>query len=299
MHYWLHGIGLVEGYDQLPEVTLEMVVAAFSALGRWIEEKGFTLDKMCLPTRSDSAAAVSITNLMSPHRARDMDMLAKAISKIDVNDPRLADYDTWCAVFRAMWAACGGDRQFYSDHILPWLEKNPANAKEDMEVKLASFTDSQLGAEYVYRWAAAFGFTEAINQHTMAKVQELFDSIEEPTADGGADRAAVGPGQIPLVQPGGVVSAGVVDLSPQTTRTGRSPTPSSPPTGARWRYNVDAKRWFTFDGMIWNPSDAILEVLGSMMAEQAAIILQTVNGPQRSPPPTLSRPGFAWAGSSG
>jgi hypothetical protein len=41
-----------------------------------------------------------------------------------------------------MWAACGGDRQFYSDHILPWLEKNPANAKEDMEVKLASFTDS-------------------------------------------------------------------------------------------------------------------------------------------------------------
>jgi hypothetical protein len=77
MHYWQHGIGLVEGYDTLPAVELEMVVAAFSAMGKWIEEEGFTLDKATLPIRRDSAAAVSVTNIMSPHRARDTDVLAK------------------------------------------------------------------------------------------------------------------------------------------------------------------------------------------------------------------------------
>ena len=76
---------------------------------------------------------------MSPHLASDKALLARAIEAIDINDPRLADYETWCALFRAMWAACGGDRDFYEEHIWPWLAGYPENIPEEMDLKLATF----------------------------------------------------------------------------------------------------------------------------------------------------------------
>jgi phage/plasmid-associated DNA primase len=275
MHGWLHAIGLVEGYDELPVVNIEMINAWEQGARQWVRDQGFTLEKGSLPSRSDRAAAVSITNLMSPHRARDTDMLAKAIAKIDINDPKLASYDTWCALFRAMKAACGGEQAFYAEHILPWLLKNSENHEEDMQAKWDSFRDSQLGAEYVYAWAARFGFTEGI----VAIAQELFEGIAGDTANtGGGEQTIDGdggrssPASALLAQPAG-------PIPPDDTHW-LIANAFIAAYGARWRYNVDAKRWFTFDGLIWQPSETILETLGGMMSEQAAAILQRVNGPQ-------------------
>jgi hypothetical protein len=127
----------------------------------WVDATpGLEKIKLALPTGSDRAAAVSITNLMSPHRATDLDVLERCVKAIDLNDERLADYDTWCALLRAICAACGGDMPFFAETVLPWLQTNTSNLDNDgasrMEDKWKSFTDSQLGAQYLYQWTAQF-----------------------------------------------------------------------------------------------------------------------------------------------
>jgi hypothetical protein len=173
MHGWLHGVGLVEGYGQLPVVTLEMVIACFSALAKWVEEEGFTLDKLALPSSSDHTAAVSISNLMSPHLVRggDTSMLTKALDHIELDDPRF-DYDTFITLLRAICAACGGDMTYFAEVVWPWVCKKQTIARgqgprteeqgiEWLEERWKSFSDSQLGAEYVYNWASTFGFADS------------------------------------------------------------------------------------------------------------------------------------------
>jgi P4 family phage/plasmid primase-like protien len=272
MHYWEGDRELVDHLDEIPEITSEMVSAFYMELDAIATAAfGFTKHKLALPTGSNRAAAVSITNLMSPHRASDMDLLARAIRAIDINDPRLADYDPWCALFRAMWAACGGDRQFYDEHIWPWLADNSANNPEEMELKLASFKDSQLGAEYVYGIAADFGFNEGRD----ALAREEFDGVD-PLPELPADSGACGPdtssagaganlpsGPIPPSDTHWQLAAAFVDLH-----------------GREWRYNVDAKRWFRFDQHVWQPSDVAQDVVGAMLAERGLQIYQTAAGSQ-------------------
>src|SRR5262249_32390109 len=142
-------------------------------------------------TSSDRAPAVRIEDPKSPLLAKDLGLLARAIAAIDIDDPKLGDYDTWCTLFRAMWAACGGDRAFYADHILPWLDGNPQNLEDDMEAKLASFRDSQLGAEFVYQWAWEFGFKEGLETFGAERASELFGGVPLPVLyTGGSPRAA-------------------------------------------------------------------------------------------------------------
>jgi len=49
----------------------------------------------------------------------------------------------------------------------------PDNKEVEMEARLESFKDSQLGAEFVYQWAASFGFTAG----QAAITAELFRAV--------------------------------------------------------------------------------------------------------------------------
>src|ERR1700731_3177049 len=49
--------------------------------------------------------------------------------------------------------------------------------------------------------------------------------------------------------------------------------------GADRRYNVDAKRWFRFNGLVWEPCDFLHDVVGAMLAKLGVSIYQTANGP--------------------
>jgi hypothetical protein len=269
MHQW-ETLGLIEGYAQLPEVTLEMVNACFRALNKWVEDEGFTLEKLALPPGgSHGEGAVSITDLMSPHLVRggDTGMLAQAIAAIDINDPKLAGYDTWCAMFRAMWAACGGDRQFYDDHIWPWLRGNPANKEKDMEQKLASFHDSQIGADFVFGWAASFGFTEGISASQGVKAQEIFkdapttvDEGQDPQdsglARGGPAATAAGGGG----QSGGPFAFPYTDMALADLFAAQHPD---------FRYTPD-QGWVKLESGVYMPTKTVLRLIADVCAAVGA-----------------------------
>ena len=272
MHYWEGDRELVDHLDEIPEITSEMVSAFYMELdGIATVAFGYVKHKLSLPSGGGNRGpAISITNLMSPHLASDKALLARAIEAIDINDPRLADYETWCALFRAMWAACGGDRDFYEEHIWPWLAGYPENIPEEMDLKLASFKDSQLGAEYVYRIAADHGFPEGL----AALAKEIFDANPLPdlpadSGTAGPDRSSAGAeanplsGPIPPSDTHWQLAAAFVDLH-----------------GREWRYNVDAKRWFRFDQHVWQPSDVAQDVVSAMLAERGLQIYQTAPGSQ-------------------
>jgi P4 family phage/plasmid primase-like protien len=171
MYHWRNG-GLIQHREVLGAnlITDDIVGSFFLALREWVEEtEGLEKVRLSLPRGGNRGEAVKVAP-DSAHVASDKEMLAKAIHAIDINDPSLDSYDTWCLLFRAMWAACGGDRAFYTEHILPWLRGNPENEEEEMEAKIASFGDSMYGEEYVYEQAAKFGFRDGVN----AKAQETF-----------------------------------------------------------------------------------------------------------------------------
>jgi hypothetical protein len=196
MHYWRNG-GLIEHRAWLTEnlVNGDQVNACMRALGEWVDSTdGFERIKLTLPTGGSCAAAIKIAEPSSPHLASDMDLLARCVRAIDINDERLADYDTWCVLVRAIKAACGGDQVFYAEHVLPWLQNNPQNAEEDMEAKWNSFHDSQLGAYYVYQWAAQFGFSEGLA--TWAR--ELFKEVATPRSSAAGDGSTAPPSATPL-----------------------------------------------------------------------------------------------------
>jgi hypothetical protein len=98
------------------------------------------------------------------------------VRAIDLNHESLADYGVWCALLRAICAACGGDMDFYSDVVWPWLQTNPANVVSSgearMEAKWKSFCDSQLGADFAYQWAAKFGFMDGVE----ASARDIFEA---------------------------------------------------------------------------------------------------------------------------
>jgi hypothetical protein len=193
MYQWRDG-GIIEHREVLGAnlITGGMVDSLFLALQEWVEEtEGLERVRLPLPRGGNRGVAVKVAP-DSAQVASDKEMLAKAIHAIDINDPRLADYDRWCLLFRAMWAACGGDRAFYAEHILPWLLENPENKEEDMEAKLASFHDSMHGVEYVYERAAEFGFTDG----KYARAREIMANAPfQPAPEGDADQGTPGAAQ--------------------------------------------------------------------------------------------------------
>jgi putative DNA primase/helicase len=278
MHYWHNG-GLIENVDKIPTVTVEKVNTFFRALEDWALANGYVKHKLNLPTGSNRAAAVSITNL-SPHRAKDIDLLARAISHIDINDPRLDDYDRWCALFRAMKAACGGDQAFYAEHILPWLLENPENHEEVMQAKWDSFTDSQVGAEFVYRCASQFGFTEGMTAIT----QELFERTAGDTANAGGDQTNVpSDGGGPAPPPGGPAQPG--GPLPFDDRHRAIAEDFEKNFSDLWRYDTKTRQWYQYENGIWRPDPTVIHDIRDITFAMSRRILASVagrDGAQRS-----------------
>jgi P4 family phage/plasmid primase-like protien len=247
MHYWLDGKGLIDSHDQLVDIAGLEASQFVRALEQWVEEQGFTAVRPSLPASARGlAAAVKVDDPNSPHRARDMELLRRAIEAIDINDPKLDGYETWCSLFRAMWAACGGDRTFYAEHILPWLEGNPANLEDDMEAKLASFNDSQLGAEFVFQWAWQFGFEEGLKTFNGDKAEETFGA--PPDDDGGTPLMAAGSGGT-----GGNGQTGPLPF----TFTDNAVADTFAAVHPEWRYTPD-QDWVIYRGGVYVPSDMVL-----------------------------------------
>jgi hypothetical protein len=187
MHYWRNG-GLIEHRPWLANnlVNGDQASNCMRALGEWVDGiEGLERIKLSLPTGGPRAAAIKIGEPTSPHLASDMDLLARAVRAIDLNDRRLDDYLTWIALLIAVKAACGGSQEFYDQVVWPWLQTNTINVLPDsndvdgdirMLEKWNSIKDAQNGAEFVYEWASLFGFMDGVT----AILQELFKNAQEP-----------------------------------------------------------------------------------------------------------------------
>ena len=235
------------------------------ALKQWIDsDPDLERVKLQLPTARDNAAAVSITALMSPHRVSGddgMDLLKRAVEAIDINSDQLSDYQTWINLLRAIKAASGGDDVFFAETVLPWLEGNANNAKngvEWLEERWKSFSDSQLGADYVFAVAAAFGFTEGGNL-----ALDVFSGRESPISVDSADA----PGAPAQVAAAGVGQAGAGGgpLAPNYTDKAVSDIAAGR-LSAEHRYSED-KGWVKLESGVWVQNPTILRPISDLCAE--------------------------------
>ncbi len=199
MHYWENDVDPIKGLDRLTSnlLVVDDIAKMMSQVRIYIEgNKRLELIKAKLPSgmSGERATAVSIEDIASPHHVKGdngLDLLARAVAAIDINSDKLADYDAWVTLFRAIKAACGGDMTFYTDNVEPWLMRNDANAASDGEARMLekwnSFHDSELGADYVFNTAAAFGFTEGLNERAVNIFENRpVEAIQSGTpADGG------------------------------------------------------------------------------------------------------------------
>jgi hypothetical protein len=215
---------------------------------------------------------------MSPNVATDRDVLARCVQAIELNDDSLDSYDTWCALLRAICAACNGDMEFFATVVLPWLRTNPTNVENDgdsrMEDKWKSFTDSSLGAECVYTWAERFGCTdgvEALNRARAEQAQEIFDGIED-VAEVAQAPGAVGAGGAGQAQ----APAGPIPFNDTHIAVAEA---FEAQFADKWRYDVDRRLWFTHDGS-WKDDPRVATDLQPLMSALSQQILATVNGPQ-------------------
>lgn len=269
MHYWRSG-DLIENREWLKTnlITGDHVFTTMRRLRDWVDATpGLEKIKLALPTGTDRAAAVSITDLMSPHRVTDFDVLERCVKAIDLNDERLADYDTWCALLRAICAACGGDMPFFTETVLPWLRTNTSNLDNDgnsrMEDKWKSFTDSQLGAEYVYQWASQFNCMDGL--HAMA--QQIFDAADAAqNALGSMNQMAIGNGM---------------------TMTGGSPTPSQYTDEAiSDRFTAENPDWRHLEGEGWLKRESGVYVpAGHRVLDPVGRLCSAIGDPFRSQGP--------------
>jgi len=158
MHYWENDIGLIEGHGTMRRhlLTVHDVDALMKDLKEGVDrDERLERIRLSLPTMRDRAAAVSITNLASPHYAKGENgqaLLKRAIAKIDIDDASLESYDDWIRLLRAIKAACAGNYDFFLDTVWPWAQGNAGNVEKGIEwvqERWDRFRDSQLGAEYV------------------------------------------------------------------------------------------------------------------------------------------------------
>jgi P4 family phage/plasmid primase-like protien len=210
MQYWLGDRHIVDYWDELPELTHEQVVGFYSELRGLTPQffPTFELLKGKLPSDSDRAAAISVTNLMSPHLEADLELLARAVRSIDLDHPCM-DYDQFIDVLRAICAACAGDMVFFTNVVWPWtctqkVARGNGPRTEDagiewLEARWHSFTDSSIGKEFLYGFVASkFGFTEGAELLNDKKAEEndkladevFLGSTENSGGDGQVDGAA-------------------------------------------------------------------------------------------------------------
>ncbi len=265
MHYWLDGKGLVDSYSELVDIAAAEAWRCVTAIRTWAEERGFTIVRPPLPIRKDRGPSIKIGK-ESPLLSSSMDLLARCVRAIDINDDRLADYDAWIKLLVAIKAACGGDQDFFLNTVWPWLADNGENADlgiEEMEAKWDSFSDSSLGADYVYDIASAFGFMEGKDTRTV----EIFAGRPLPQASQGGDGGAQG-----LATPntansamGGVQGGSGGPLPPNHTDRALADIAAARLAHER-RYSND-QGWGRLKSGVWVKDDTILRPVGDICAE--------------------------------
>jgi D5 N terminal like len=288
MHHW-RSSDLIENRNALGAnlINADMVEHLFQALKGWVESTdGLERVTPALPTRGIRGPSFKIGN-NSPHVAPNVDLLTRCVRAIDINSDRLADYDEWIRLLVAIKAACGGGRDFFLNVVWPWLEGNADNAGrgiEEMEAKWHSFTDSTLGADYVYQTAAEFGFMEGID----AQVRDIFPDRPAPEiatgnitgageTSGGAN-ASNSTGTVPG-SPVGNASPPPGPITPNDTHRAVAKQFLAQ-LGREWRWSVEARRWYRYDASgVWKPDQSLICELGDFMAGISRQILSTVTGP--------------------
>jgi hypothetical protein len=132
MHYWLNEMGLAESHGELVDISAHEASCFLAAIREWAQKQGFTLAKLALPTMSNRGPSIKIGE-ESAHLASNMEVLAQCVRAIDINDDRLADYDSWIKLLVAIKAVCGGEHDFFLNVVWPWLEGNAENASRGIE----------------------------------------------------------------------------------------------------------------------------------------------------------------------
>jgi len=206
MHYWFGGTELVDHLHELPEITSEMVSAFYVELNDLsVNVFGFTKHKLALPG-SGNRPANKVADPESPHLAPDRDLLTRALEPIDLDDPSM-DYDAFIKLLRAICASVGGDLDYLHEVVWPWVCTNqqvahgqgPRTEEQGIEwlkERWVSFTDSTLGAEYVYGIAADSGFPDGLAALDALKAKDFEDAytiagLASDTGDAGGAEAAL------------------------------------------------------------------------------------------------------------
>ncbi len=299
MHHWRSG-DLIDNRDWLKtnQVNGLQISAAMNSLGVWVDETpGLEKVKLSAPTASDSAAASRITDLMSPHVAKDRDVLATCMRAIELDDERV-DYDAFINLLRALCAAVNGDMVFFTEQVWPWvctqkIARGNGPRSEDqgiewLETRWRSFTDSQLGAEFIYQWASTFNCRDGINDLNNRNIRTYF-SGSEPEEPGLSEAADATPGADggTVVQDGGTLAgSGMVGGLPASGPLPFSDTHLSvaidfeAANQDRRRFDVDARKWLAFEAGAWVDDPRVVDDLAPMMRDLSQQILATVNGAQ-------------------
>ena len=249
-------------------------------LDKWVvETPGLEKVKLSLPSGGD-VDAVSVTDIMSPNRSLDLDVLERCVKAIDLNDAQLVDYTTWLNLLRAICAACGGDMAFFGEVVLPWLHTNTENVENDgdarMELKWRTFDTSALGAEFVYRWAASFGCNDGIalmEQDHAARAEELFNGTPDVTPDAAVDQDQLAAG----AGANGAVGGGPLPFNDTHDALAADFEAANQ---ARWRFDTREKKWYVHEEIRWTMDDRIVADIRALTVARSRLILATVNGPQ-------------------
>jgi hypothetical protein len=271
MHYWLDGKGLTElSIDELkraPQLTPIDALGLHKHLHDWVkgnENEGWELHGLRALQGRDRKAECRIKDPTSGLRANDLALLKHAIEAIDIEHVNLASYDAWFPLFLAICAACGGDMNFFHETVLPWLLRFPGNTEEDMEAKWLQQQTSTIGAEYVYRVAAAepFNCKEAID--ALAPTQETLSALfGDPVSAVGtaASTAAEDNSVVPAVDgnTNGPFPARDTDkyLAERFVEQHRH----------EWRYAID-QGWVTLKNGLWLPDTTVLYAIGELCSAE-------------------------------
>jgi hypothetical protein len=289
MHHWRDGIGLIEGRETMRSnlVNMDRTWGMMQRLGQWIAtQPGWTLRNASnsLPPGGDSAAH-KIRDLMSPNLSMDFDVLAQCMAAIDLDDPQF-DYDAFITLLRAICAACGGDMVFFTETVWPWVCTNQKQAHgagprteeqgiEWLETRWNSFTDSQLGAEYVYNRATEFGCTAG---HDLLGATQRDQAMEMINASPDVETPQDGAGPTPSLLPGAGApgTGGPLPFADTNTQVALAFEGAN---ADKWRYNVDSRKWYAFTDGYWQDNPHMVDDLQPMMSRLSQQILATVRGP--------------------
>jgi hypothetical protein len=287
-HEWWGGFGdLLACEGQLPLVNAGKFSGVHAGIRALIERKGYNLKKgpaLVSFDGSDLAThKIGDPDILSPLAVKpgQLDMLKRCVMGINLDHPEI-DYDTFITLLRAIKASCNGDHAFFTDVVWEWTrtqkEARGAGPRtgergiEWLEERWNSFRDSGVGADFVFKWAAASGYRdeeiEALQDNQRAtRAQELFggptnDEREAAEADhGDAARDAEGGdgGGVAAMLPPGQVGGGPTAF-PWTDRACADRFAATHPN---WRHAED-DGWVRLDSGVYVPDPGVIHPISDM-----------------------------------